>query len=293
MSGAATQLSDSLGLKQPLDDLGKGARETWDDLTGKSSADAAKEASETQAAYQQDALEYLKGIEEQPQKIRREALTELKGLFGLGGESTMANQSQMIDAARNSPIYQAILGTQGASEDAIMRTAGATGGLRSGNVQSNLAENAQQLEQNALMQGYNQQLSERNQRIAGLSGLGNLPSYAGQIASGMGGIGNTLAQGQVGAAQAQQAGLGNLLNFGIGAGKAYFSDIRLKDDIQYEGVKNGHNWYSWVWNRDAEKLGLSGSDSGVMAHEVIDKNSELVGTSDGYLTVNYGGINNA
>lgn len=287
-------IETTLGLDKALDvadDLGSGLRNTWDDLSGKSAADASKAAAQTQAGAQQQALDYLMKTEQLPQQFRESALTELAGLYGLNGGAGMGSQADMIEAAQASPIYRAIMGTQAGAEDAIMRNAAATGGLRSGNVQSNLARSAQELEQRALLEGYNQQLQERNQRISGLQGLAGMPSMAGQISSGISGIGQTLAQGQVAGAQAKQAGLGNLMNLGIGAYAA--SDIRLKDNIRKIGTKNGHNWYSWSWNNKASDLGLTGESEGFMAQEVAETMPEMVTEKDGYLAVNYEGVINA
>jgi hypothetical protein len=230
--------------------------------------EAAREAAGTQAAYQREALEYLKEREAIPQQFREGALTRLGGLYGLeGGEG---DQQMLIEQARQSPLYQAILGTQEAGEEAILRQASATGGLRSGSAQGALARNAQELEQQALLQAYSQQLQ-------GIQGLANLPSNVNQIAAGTAGIGQTLAQGQVAGAQADIASQGRQTDQLMGLaqmGMMAFSDIRLKDNIKKIGAKNGHNWYSWTWNNEAGAIGLTGSDEGVMAHEVYDMNPD-------------------
>lgn len=248
---------------------------------GDDAADASRDAANTQAQAQREALEYLKEREAIPQQFREGALTQLGGLYGLeGGEGS---QQALIDAARNSPLYGAIMGTLDSSEEAIMRQASATGGLRSGNVQNALAKNAQQLENQALLESYSQQLS-------GLQGLAGLPSNASQIASQTAGIGQTLAQGQIGAAQAQQAGQQNTFNNLLGLGSlavAAFSDIRLKRDIKHAGKRNGHNWYRWTWSDEAKALGLSGEAEGVMAHEVVENHPEAITTQGDYLMVNY------
>lgn len=173
---------------------------------GDDASKAATDAAAIQAQGQREALEYLKQIEEIPQQFRSAALTRLGGLYGLpGGEGS---QQQLIGQARQSPLYSAIMGGRKAGEESIMRQAGATGGLRSGNVQSALADYNTQLQNQALLEAYNQQLS-------GLTGLAQLPSNATQIASGISGIGETLAAGKLASGQAQQAstqqGWGNLL----------------------------------------------------------------------------------
>lgn len=169
-------------------------------------ADAAIEASQIQADWQTQALEYLKQKEELPQQYREGALGQLAGAYGVEGGT--GSQQDLINRAQASPLYSAIMGGQRAGEDAIMRNAAQTGGLRSGNVQRNLYDYNTQLQNTALLESYNQQLQ-------GLGGLAQLPSLAQPIAQGMGNIGSTYAQGMVAAAQANQVGsqnqMGNMM----------------------------------------------------------------------------------
>jgi len=252
---------------------------------GKEAARAAQGAAATQAGAQREALDYLKSTEELPQQFREGALQQLGGLYGLEGGT--GSQQSFIDQARQSPLYSAMMGTQAASEDAILRNQSMTGGLRSGNTQDALAENAQSLQERALLESYNQQLQ-------GVQGMARIPSNTNQIAAGTAGIGQTLAQGQLGAAQGQAAaqnmGMNQLMGLATTAAMA-FSDIRLKENIEYVGYEDGQNWYKWDWNDEALELGLSGSDSGVMAHEVYKSKPEAIGTYAGYITVDYSQLN--
>lgn len=245
----------------------------------KSAAKAATRAAQTQAAAQREALEYLKETERLPQQYREEALTEMRGVY----MGTPEEQQAIIDRAKSSPLYQQIMGGLDAGEDAILRNAATTGGLRSGNVQHNLADYSTQLQNKALLDSYNQQMS-------GLSGLAQLPSLAPQIASKTAGIGQTLAQGQIASAQANQAAkqnqFGNLMGLG-GLALGMFSDRRLKSKVTKIGEVNGFNLYSWTWNSVAEKLGLTGSTVGVMADEVHDEMPEAVIIKDHFMFVNY------
>ena len=268
------------------------------DATGsEAAASAAKKAAGTQAAYQQRALDYLMQSEKIPQELRESALTRLGAMFGvprmdeegepLGGDA-LATQAQRIEAAKASPLYQEILGGQKAGEESLMRQAGMTGGLRSGNIQSALYDYSTQLQNKALTDAYNQQISEENRILQGLSGLGNLPSLTTGIAQQTSGIGQTLAQGQIGAAQsaqaADQAMIGNALSLG-----AIFaaSDERLKRGIEHIGQKNGFNWYRWKWNDKAKALGLTGEAEGVIAQEVRKILPDAVREQHGYLQVDY------
>jgi len=49
--------------------------------------------------------------------------------------------------------------------------------------------------------------------------------------------------------------------------------------------------YSWDWNNEAEKLGLTGKEDGIMAHLVNEYMPEAISTKDGYLMVDYSQLN--
>lgn len=249
-------------------------------------AEASLRGAGIQAAGQTEALEYLKEREEIPQQFREEALLGLGGLYGLEGGT--GDQQELIDRAISSPLYQSIMGGREAGEEAILRSASATGGLRSGNVQEALYDYNTQLSNKALLESYNQQLQ-------GLVGLAGLPSGAPQIAQGMAGIGQTLGQGQIAAGQAQQAGMqqgaGNIMgmaNLGIAAyGAGMFSDRRLKNNIEKIGEVNGHNWYTWDWNIVANKMGLEGSSQGVLADDIVKTDPDSIGFLYNFMFVDY------
>jgi hypothetical protein len=188
---------------------------------------------------------------------------------------------EFIERAKMSPLYQNIMGGQELGEEAIMRNAAATGGLRSGNVQGNMYDYITQLQNQALLSSYNEQLS-------GLQGMAGLPSNAGMIANQMGNIGQTYAQGQVAAANAQNQGVTNWLNTGLGIGGLIMaSDIRLKKNIEKIGKVNGFNFYSFDWNSIANKLGLTGSTCGCMAHELYDVMPEAIVLRNDFMWINY------
>jgi hypothetical protein len=238
------------------------------------------QAANIQAQAQRESLAYLKEREAIPQQFREGALKQLGGIYGLeGGEG---DQQGMIDRAIESPLYQQIMGGKELGEEAIMRHAGATGGLRSGNVQGNMYDYNIQLQNQALLDSYNQQLM-------GIQGMAGLPSNANNIAQGMTNIGTTQAQGYLGSAnvgaQQDQNTMNNLL--GIAGTIAMFSDRRLKKNVVKIGEINGHNFYSFDWNSVANKLGLKGSTMGCMAEEVFAKVPGAVFFKDNFLMVNY------
>lgn len=260
--------------------------------------DAAKTASKTsmsaaeiEAQSQREALDYFKEREAIPQQFRDEALANLGGLYGLeGGEGS---QQELIDQAIGSPLYQSIMSGGQFGEEAIMRNAGMTGGLRSGNVQGNMYDYNVRLQNRALLESYNQQLQ-------GLTGLAGIPSNASQVAEMMSGIGTTQAGGvydagmaeslgQVASGQAKQAGTQNAMNnlLGFGGMAVMYSDRRLKTNIVKVGEINGYNFYSFDWNSIANKMGLTGSTCGCMADEVFDRVPNAVFLKDNFMMVNY------
>jgi len=187
------------------------------------------------------------------------------------------------------------MGGREAGEEAIARNAAATGGLRSGNTQDAFYKYNAQLENKALLDSYSQaeadRLNERSYDTNILQGLAQLPSYAPQIAQGTANIGNTLSQGLIGGVQsdiaAQNAGMNQLMGLGqLGAaGAMAFSDMRLKENIKLIDSKNGVNLYSWDWNDEAANVGLYGSSTGFMAHEIYEIRPELIGFKEGYITI--------
>ena len=258
---------------------------------GKEARRASERGAQLSADAQREALNYLKKKEALPMRYRDQALKQLSGL----ADAPPIDQQQLIDQAMNSPLYQSIMGGREAGEESIARTASATGGLRSGNIQDAFYKYNTELENTALLNSYNQaygqQRSERDEKTQILRGLSGLQSYAPQIAQGTANIGATLGAGHVAGVQsdlaAQNAGMDQLLGLGGMAAEGYaaFSDIRLKENIELIDSNNGVNLYSWDWNDEASELGLHGSSKGFMAHEIYETNPDLIGYKDGYITI--------
>ena len=255
-------------------------------------ATATLEGSKMEASSQTEALNYLKEINALPQKFKEEALSRLGGLTGLEGGT--GNQQELIDRAVNSPLYQSIMGGKEFGEDAILRNASATGGLRSGNTNYNMFDYNVRLQNEALLQSYNQQLM-------GLQGLAGLPTNENAIASGMAGVGAILGKGtasagattgsgMVGAAQAEQAGRQNDMDNTLAwakFGASMYSDRRLKKNIKKIGTVKSFNFYSFDWNSIANKMGLEGSTFGCMADEVFKVMPKAIEMRFNFLLVNY------
>lgn len=243
---------------------------------GDDAAGASRDAAAIQAQYQREALDYLKEREAIPQQFREGALGQLGGFYGLEGGDPNAMQ-----AIQSNPLYQATVGQLPQQEEAILRNQAATGALRSGGTDLMLAENQRRNQ----LQGY-------QNALGGLSSLANLPSNAGQIAQQTAGIGQTLGQGIVGAAQSQQAanqaGFGNLLGLGSLGLSAFsaFCDPALKNDAQKIGEMEGYSIYRWTWNDKAKPLGLEGYGYGPMADEIETYEPERITIKHGYKFVN-------
>lgn len=251
-------------------------------MSGGGDSGGAEDAAEVQAESQREALRYLQQTERLPQAFREGALTSLGQEYGLtiGPDGALVpDGSSIIQRAEASPFYQTAVQR---GEEAVLRNASATGGLRSGSANEALAA----VNQNALLASYTNQLS-------GLQGMAQLPSNANNIASTMSGVGQTLAQGMIGGAQSaaaqQQANFNNAMGLGALALQGYetFSDERLKDHITKVGEENGHTVYSWLWNKAANAMGLYGSGRGVIAQEVEKVRPDAVSVRDGYKCVNY------
>ncbi len=172
-------------------------------------ATGAASAADVQAQSQREQLEYLKEVNALPTELRNEALTQLGGMSGIGDANT---QQEILDRAKSSPFYQEMVA---AGEEGVMRGASATGGLRSGNVQSALYDERRR----ALQSAYGSE-------VANLQGLAGLGTGQQQIAQTMGNIGATQAggiynaaqatsQGQIAGGQIAQQGYGQMANIGM------------------------------------------------------------------------------
>lgn len=166
-------------------------KDVYNGITGKTAADAAKKASGISADAQQKGLDYLMKANESPLAAQQQGLSGLMDFYG-------GNQQNVVNQAMQSPFYNSMIG-QG--EEAVLRNAAVTGGLRSGGTQQGLAQNSQNILQMLV-----------NQQLGGLQGLAGVQTNNNAISQGYGNIGNTQAQGVTAAANAKQQGLGNIIN---------------------------------------------------------------------------------
>lgn len=274
--------------------VGAGAGDLIDDkLLGGDASDAAERAARTAAQGQQDQLAYLQEINKIPQAFLEQGMQQYGAYFGIGydpttGQATsidptMPSQEERISLAESSPLYASIMSGQAAGEEALARTASATGGLRGGSTASDLAAFGSDLQNQALMSGYNEQLRQEQQQMQGLQTLMGQPTYGSQIGQTMGGIGETLAQGQIAGANARNQATGQLLGLGgqLGAA-AIMSDERLKTNIKKIGDTNHPeiSMYEWDW---LPISGKEGYEDGFIAQEVERVWPDLVvDADDGY-----------
>lgn len=222
------------------------------------------------------------------------------GLYeGLAAKS----QEDLVAEAMSSPLYAAIMSGRGAGEESILRNRSATGGLRSGGTIESLAEYNTNLQNRALLTGYEEAVRrgdvDRRALLTSFSdvrgGLGGLAGLQGEeqgIANLYSSIGGKTAAGITGAAQASQDALGTGIETALGVGNmlamaGVFSDIRMKKNIRFVEERFGHNWYEWEWNEVGELMGLEGTETGVLAHEVYEKQPDAVHEIGGYLAIDY------
>ena len=264
---------------------------------GKKATKAAGQAADVAAQGQEGTLDYMRQQQEKYEPYKMQGLEGLSEFSQVPGQPL--SQEEMIAQAEASPLYGAIMSGMDEGEAAVMRNAGATGKMRSGNVRTALAENARDFQTKALLTGYqdvrNQDQYNREQQLQQLRFLAGGQDMTGDVTQQMQNLTTTQAQGIMGKAQTRQAANAGSMNTLMGLGSmgidAYeagmFSDIRLKQNIKYVGEKNGHNIYSWIWKPCARLLGLTGKATGCLAHEVYEKDYEAIGMKDGFLTIKY------
>lgn len=93
------------------------------------------------------------------------------------------------------------------------------------------------------------------------------------------------------ASSAKKGGTSGLIGTLGSAAIQKYSDRRLKKNIKPSVKVDGHQYYTFEWNDEAKKLGLSGKDFGVMADEIESYAPHLISVDEnGYRMVNYHGL---
>lgn len=186
-------------------------------LTGSTAADAAKQAARTQAEAIRSSMAYMQPFYQSGVT----AQNQLMKLLGLGGDTqaegygSMARDFGMQDFQAD-PGY-AFRMSEGLK--ALERSAAGRGGAASGAAMKGITQYGQNLASQEYQNAFNRYMANRQSR---LSPLQNLMGVGAGAASGlMGGtrdVGEAQASGIVGAANARQQGINNLLNLGMMAG---------------------------------------------------------------------------
>ena len=256
------------------------------DLAGTHAAGEAKDASKAAEAAQQDALG--RSIAE-TRRATEEGQGFLApfggvGLQGVEQAGFLTDPKAQFDFLQNNPLFQ--MGLDNANRQ-TQQSAASRGRLSSGDTLQALNQNAL-LTASPLIQSQKQSIgdllnfgggiatNQANTAIGQGSQISNAFENQGNIASA--GIQNR-NQIQADTTANQQQLAGQIFSM--------FSDPSLKTNIKSTGSKNGFNTYSWDWNELANKIGLSGSDVGVMADEVKAIKPEAVTIDRGFMKVNY------
>ncbi|MEE9459616.1 MAG: tail fiber domain-containing protein [Candidatus Bathyarchaeia archaeon] len=202
----------------------------------------------------------------------------------LGIESLLTGRQQQV-------------GAQGLTAQQQIAQLQATGGVGQAGIQQNIAQLLQQQGQlgAGIQTGAATTLADLiAQQGTGLAGIqtGAAGQQAGistgrgqDIASLLGAQAQAQLEAATAASEARAQGLGNVADIGgqiIGG----FSDKRLKKNIKKVGEINGVNIYSFEPNELGEKIGMN-MNFGVIADEVEEIYPDLIGSRNGFKTVNY------
>ena len=218
----------------------------------------------------------------------------------LGGQ--YAQMAGDIAAQQRQAGFDAALRAAQAQQGIGLQAAGQLGNLAQTGFGMGQDITRQQQEFGLRQQALNQALIDaaRNQ----FSGFANAPTAALGLPLQAVGAANMGQQTQT---QSYSPGLFDYLGLGAGilatpftgasgattlAGRLFSSDRRLKTNVRPLGEHNGIKIYSWDWNEDGKRIADPSQPTvGVMADELMQTHPHLVmRASDGYLRVNYGGL---
>lgn len=169
--------------------------------------------------------------------------------------------------------------------------------IQAGNTEQNQLFNQAQTAHQTGIQDLQTARSQPINEYATLLGLGgniNVPqnqnSNVNVAPANVQGAYDTQYSGKLAGFNAQNQLYGNLIGAGgmagAGALSGMFSDIRLKNNIHFEGIENGYSIYSFNYRNDPEKVKYRG----VMAQDIQEIMPEAVQNIGGLLAVNYNKI---
>lgn len=258
--------------------------DTFDDITGKTAAEAAGQGAALQSASIDKALAATEAASEKGLGFL-DPFSQV-GLQGVEQAGFLTDPQAQFEFLQNNPLFQ--MGLENVNRQ-TQNVAATRGRLSAG-------DTLQQLTQNALISA-SPLIAQQKQSIGDLLNLGTgVARSQANTAIGAGSdISNLItsqgaveAGGLVGAANARTQAVQGLLGLGgnLGAAQILASDHRLKENITLIGFLKGFNIYSWTWNKLAQSFGLNGRSYGVIAQEVLKTRPDAV-VDDGYLKVNY------
>jgi len=153
---------------------------------------------------QQQALDYLKKLNELPAELRTQGMSKMADIFGYGDPNA---QQDYFSGLTEDPFYKMI--SEGGDE-AVLRNQSAIGELRGGSSFSALAQNENK-----------NRMATHNNNLEGINAFMGLPDYGSAIYGGMNDMATTKGQGIIDVAQAkqnaEQAGFNNLIGVGAAA----------------------------------------------------------------------------
>ena len=190
---------------------------------GNKATGAAREAGRAATTAANEQLDYVRA---QNAKFEPFKMAGLQGIQSMMGEAPMS-QEEALRLAQESPVYSSIMSSKDRALDTVDARASARGGLRSGNLVSDIFNTSQQIDASAMLGGYqdvrNRDDYERNSRMEGLRYLSQTNDYGADVGNAIGGLGGVNANAIMGEAQtAQNANAGTmnslfgLANAGLG-----------------------------------------------------------------------------
>lgn len=253
-------------------------------FSGMGARDAARDA----AALQNDAAMAGIDLQRETTGLIRGDLQPYRegGIPALNQASLLSTPEGQAQFIQNNPFFDAI---SQQAERRLLANQAARGRVGSG-------DTALAMQNNLFGIGAGLLQDERNS-LLGLASLGeNAAAMSGtQSQTGTSSIidlltGNANAQGAAGmaGAQATQQGAANIASiFG-----SFFSDVRLKENIEYIGERNGNGWYKWDWTDDAIAIVGDQKPEGYLAQEIAVTRPDAIVERSGYLAINMEAMNN-
>jgi len=258
-----------------------------DPLWGGSAAYAADKASAIQVKQADKALKAQIAASKQI----RDDLAPYRDIGEQANPLLMGAINDPSERVLSNPFFQAMAADQ---EQRLMSSAAARGKLGSGGTNDDLQRNLLLLGNQFAQQdiGNLTNLSTIGQNSAALTGS-QTQQGTNNLTNIMGQAGNAQAAGIIGASNAQQQGTSNAMNLIGTAASIYFSDARLKENIQYshteehKNVDGGIDMFTWEWSDKAKGIVGDQPAKGPIAQKLMQTNPEMV-ISDpdtGYLKV--------